>query len=166
MYAQVHHGNSWTWEAGTVIERIGKVNYNVFLKKRRRLICSHANQLKERSGSSSKTESSPLSVFFDGFGLPNPVVNPIPSPVAFPVVDPVPSPVPFNVPEQSTNDLLGSDFSESDQSADECGTEADVAEDQPSLLQEPDTPVAEPVQRPSRLIQLPARFNFYWMLRL
>ncbi|XP_055633565.1 uncharacterized protein K02A2.6-like [Toxorhynchites rutilus septentrionalis] len=44
--AQVHIGNSWQWQAATIIERIGRVNYNVFLSDRQRLIRSHTNQLK------------------------------------------------------------------------------------------------------------------------
>ncbi|XP_055542898.1 uncharacterized protein K02A2.6-like [Wyeomyia smithii] len=51
VYAKVYTANKWIWSAGEVIEAIGNVNYNVLLKvqhKRRKLIRSHANQLKHR----------------------------------------------------------------------------------------------------------------------
>ncbi|XP_055591519.1 uncharacterized protein K02A2.6-like [Uranotaenia lowii] len=46
VYAKVHQANFWKWEPATVIEKVGKVNYNVFLQKRHRLIRSHINQFK------------------------------------------------------------------------------------------------------------------------
>ncbi|XP_062713505.1 uncharacterized protein K02A2.6-like [Aedes albopictus] len=73
VYAQVHRANSWQWEPATVIERIGKVNYNVFL------IRSHANQLKTRvpeRRTAPADQLTPLSVFFDGFGLAIPTETP------------------------------------------------------------------------------------------
>ncbi|EDS37962.1 conserved hypothetical protein [Culex quinquefasciatus] len=45
---EIQRANSWAWEAGTVIERIGRANYDIFLDDRRRLIRAHANQLKNR----------------------------------------------------------------------------------------------------------------------
>ncbi|XP_062715677.1 uncharacterized protein K02A2.6-like [Aedes albopictus] len=38
VYAKVHSTNSWRWESATVIEKIGNVNYNVFLNDQQRLI--------------------------------------------------------------------------------------------------------------------------------
>ncbi|EDS43546.1 conserved hypothetical protein [Culex quinquefasciatus] len=42
VYAKVHKRNDWYWEAGKVIERLGSVNYNVWLDGQRSgLIRSH-----------------------------------------------------------------------------------------------------------------------------
>jgi len=46
IYCQIHRGNSWTWQAGTVLERLGAANYLVRINDR--VIKAHANQLKLR----------------------------------------------------------------------------------------------------------------------
>lgn len=106
VFAQVHRSNTWQWESATVIEKIGKVNYNVFLDDRRRLIRTHANQLKERVPESvALPVPTPLSVFFDGFGLPVPTAQ-VPA-------EPVPVlPEPPVLPELS--DPSDSEFSDDD----------------------------------------------------
>ncbi|XP_062551039.1 uncharacterized protein K02A2.6-like [Armigeres subalbatus] len=48
VYAQVHHGNNWTWCEGEIVECIGRVMYNVWLPEQQRLIRSHSNQLRKR----------------------------------------------------------------------------------------------------------------------
>ncbi|XP_055522565.1 uncharacterized protein K02A2.6-like [Wyeomyia smithii] len=71
VYAKIYAPNSWQWKPATVIEKIGAVNYNVLLEEGNRLIRSHANHLKTRFQKccSSEKHPSPLSIFFDGFGL-------------------------------------------------------------------------------------------------
>lgn len=144
VYAQVHQANSWKWQAATVIERVGKVNYNVFLEDNQRLIRSHANQLKQRAVESGPDPSpsqgpSLLSVFFDGFGLD------VPS---------VPATIPAAVPDElgPVDEELGSDEAEyfSDDS------EAD------NPPQQDPVPVP-PATRERRQTRLPARFEEYWM---
>lgn len=72
VYAQVHRVNSWKWLPGTIIERVGKVMYNVLLEDGNRLIRSHCNQLRRRNDSAPTTTQiqSPLSVFLDVFQIP------------------------------------------------------------------------------------------------
>lgn len=76
MYAKVHKCNDWYWEAGKVIERVGVVNYNVWLQGQRcGLIRSHVNQLRprhvavDRNGNEEclANEALPLSVLLDEF---------------------------------------------------------------------------------------------------
>ncbi|KXJ79420.1 hypothetical protein RP20_CCG001205 [Aedes albopictus] len=139
VYAQVHQANAWQWEAATVIERIGKVNYNVFLVDRQRLIRSHANQLKKRAADPVRTlDSTPLSVFVDEFGLSCPT----------PVRHPHPGPRPGNptVPATPEPDSGDSEyFSES-------GSE-EAAAPPPNVNN----------NRPRRTTRLPARFEPYYL---
>ncbi|XP_062541115.1 uncharacterized protein K02A2.6-like [Armigeres subalbatus] len=145
VYAQVHQGNSWQWQAATIIERIGKVNYNVLLEDKQRLIRSHGNQLKHRAVESVpdpvlNQRISPLSIFFDGFGLdvsspvlPTIAENPLPADADPPILE------------------IGSDESEYfSESSDE---------EQP---QQHPVSVSTPV-RERRQIRVPARFEPYWM---
>lgn len=142
VYAQVHQANSWQWQAATIIERIGRVNYNVFLQDSQRLIRSHTNQLKQRAaesvpGSSPCQGPSPLSVFFDGFGLDVPAVPAI-------ALNPVPD-----------DEELESDDSE--YYSDESDEEDDPPQPDPVPI-----PATTPV-RERRQTRLPARFEPYWM---
>ncbi|XP_058449020.1 uncharacterized protein K02A2.6-like [Malaya genurostris] len=41
VWAKVFRNNKWYWEAGTVIERLGKVMYNIWLPEKKSLIRSH-----------------------------------------------------------------------------------------------------------------------------
>lgn len=128
IYVQVHQANSWKWEAATVIERIGKVNYNVFLVDKQRLIRSHANQLKRRAADPIRTcEPTPLSVFVDEFGLSTTTTT-----IRQPVRDPE--------PDSDDSEY----FSES-------GSDEETA--------------PQPIVniRPRRTIQLPARFEPYYL---
>nr|XP_029728022.1 uncharacterized protein LOC115266195 [Aedes albopictus] len=47
VYAKVYANNKWTWAPGTVVERIARVMYNIWINDRK-LIQSHVNQLKSR----------------------------------------------------------------------------------------------------------------------
>ncbi|XP_062533429.1 uncharacterized protein K02A2.6-like [Armigeres subalbatus] len=135
VYAQVHQANSWQWESATVIERIGKVNYNVFLVDRQRLIRSHANQLKKRAADPVRKDSTPLSIFVDEFGLSSPT----------PVRDPVPAPESPVVPAASERDSGDSEYF----------SESDFEEE----------PILEPTvnNKPKRTVRLPARFEPYYL---
>lgn len=60
VYAKVYAKNKWTWALGIVVEKVGKVMYNIWVNNRK-MIRSHINQLRARTGSSSnisKTHSS------------------------------------------------------------------------------------------------------------
>lgn len=76
VWAKVFRNNKWSWEAGQVMERIGKVMYNVWLLSRQTLIRSHCNQLRTRYQSenlqhqqSSAEPEVPLSILLDDCGL-------------------------------------------------------------------------------------------------
>lgn len=166
VYAKVHRANSWQWEPATVIEKVGSVIYNVFLEDQHRLIRSHANQLKTRVPESSPAgRPTPLSIFFDGFGLPAPAEVP---PTG--IHDEDPAPQQFEEPLTANRDdsYLTEDFSE-----DEAGTNngymnesAPVAEDEPAPVatEEPVQPATPILERGRRIIQLPARFKPFWMM--
>lgn len=72
VYAKVHSSNEvWKWMPGVVIERIGNVNYNILLDHqigRRKVLRSHIDQLKIRSGGDIETER-PLNILIQDFGL-------------------------------------------------------------------------------------------------
>ncbi|XP_055622801.1 uncharacterized protein K02A2.6-like [Toxorhynchites rutilus septentrionalis] len=74
VYAQVHQGNNWSWVAGEIVERIGRVIYNVWLPERQRLIRSHSNQLRKRHGDcigepEQAEQAIPLDILLDTWGL-------------------------------------------------------------------------------------------------
>ncbi|XP_053692481.1 uncharacterized protein K02A2.6-like [Sabethes cyaneus] len=48
VWNKVHRNNTWSWEPDQILERIGRVIYNVWLPGKRDLVRSHANQLKKR----------------------------------------------------------------------------------------------------------------------
>lgn len=71
VYAEVHRRNATKWVPGKIVERKGRVNYNVLLDNGR-LIHSHTNQLKRRfEGCENSTVSSnlPLAMLLDEFNL-------------------------------------------------------------------------------------------------
>ncbi|XP_053691507.1 uncharacterized protein LOC128740024 [Sabethes cyaneus] len=87
VYVQVHKRNDWYWEPGNVIERIGSVNYNVWLcGKRSGLIRSHVNQIRPRYDSAN-TEAEflnkhlPLSVLLEEVGIRQQPTEPSPEAV-------------------------------------------------------------------------------------
>ncbi|XP_058444432.1 uncharacterized protein K02A2.6-like [Malaya genurostris] len=77
VWTKVYRNNKWSWQEGTVIERIGKVMYNVWLPSKRALIRSHCNQLRSRYETEqqrTETESVedspvPLTILLDSCGL-------------------------------------------------------------------------------------------------
>ncbi|XP_053687313.1 uncharacterized protein K02A2.6-like [Sabethes cyaneus] len=62
VYAQVHSGNKCNWIPGEIVERVGRVMYNVWLPELQRLIRSHSNQLRTRYGdeTSDSREAEPV----------------------------------------------------------------------------------------------------------
>lgn len=160
VYAQVHRANSWQWEPATVIERIGKVNYNVFLEDRQRLIRSHANQLKTRvpeRRTAPADQPTPLSVFFDGFGLAIPTETP---PNAIPLENQEPQRFDEALQENPEDPYLTDDLSE-----DEAAGNEEEDEEPPVEPVEPVQPATPILERGRRMIQLPARFKPYWMMK-
>ncbi|XP_062557273.1 uncharacterized protein K02A2.6-like [Armigeres subalbatus] len=76
IWAKVFRNNKWTWEAGSVVERLGEVMYNVWLETKQQLIRSHCNQLRTRHQSDGPKHSQtsedigvPLDILLDGCGL-------------------------------------------------------------------------------------------------
>ncbi|XP_055603886.1 uncharacterized protein LOC129752121 [Uranotaenia lowii] len=81
VFAKVYkNANKWSWIPGTVIEPIGKVNFNILLSYehgRKKLIRSHLNQLRLRYEDTASTASIPKSkwsfdVLADDFGFHQP----------------------------------------------------------------------------------------------
>lgn len=77
VYAQVHQGNNWSWVAGEIVERVGRVMYNVWLPERQRLIRSHSNQLRKRYNDVNEVPnqvepSIPLDILLGAWGLNQP----------------------------------------------------------------------------------------------
>ncbi|XP_058456779.1 uncharacterized protein K02A2.6-like [Malaya genurostris] len=146
VYVKVHRANSWQWQPATVIEKIGTVNYNVFLEDQHRLIRSHANQLNARVPEPSTVGNpTPLSVFFDGFGLTAPKA------LNVPVDNPDPQLLEEPVLDESNEASLTNDSSEDE-----------VVGNEESVPVQSSTPILE---RGRRMIQLPARFKPYWMMK-
>ncbi|XP_065078246.1 uncharacterized protein LOC135701391 [Ochlerotatus camptorhynchus] len=77
VWTKVFRNNKWSWDAGTVVERLGKVMYNIWLPTKQMLIRSHCNQMRTRYQSDEqqlKTQTPaesqlPLSVLLDSCGL-------------------------------------------------------------------------------------------------
>ncbi|XP_062704639.1 uncharacterized protein K02A2.6-like [Aedes albopictus] len=70
VYAQVHQGNNWSWVAGEIVERVGRVMYNVWLR-------SHSNQLRKRYNDVNEVPnqvepSIPLDILLGAWGLNQP----------------------------------------------------------------------------------------------
>lgn len=100
VYAKVHkNADNWKWQPGTIIEVIGKVNFNVLLDQAsgpRKLIRVHANQIRARYDEVKQQLHQvplPLEVLIDNFGLstqapPSPAPTTVSSPSqAVPVDD-------------------------------------------------------------------------------
>ncbi|XP_055543310.1 uncharacterized protein K02A2.6-like [Wyeomyia smithii] len=76
VWAKVHRNNTWSWEPGRVLGRIGRVIYNVWLPAKRDLVRSHANQLKKRYESekprapvTQQTSQIPLNILLESCGV-------------------------------------------------------------------------------------------------
>lgn len=81
VWAKVHRNNTWTWEPGQIVERVGRVIYNVWLPEKQNLIRSHCNQLRRRFESAEvkstqpqPTFQIPLSILLDSCGLNEAIV--------------------------------------------------------------------------------------------
>ena len=83
VWIQVHQNNNWFWSPGIVIEKVGKVLYNVFLEEKRRLTRCHSNQMNKRYNDIEPTienandTSTQLRTLFDSFNLFDPIENPV-----------------------------------------------------------------------------------------
>ncbi|XP_055604787.1 uncharacterized protein K02A2.6-like [Uranotaenia lowii] len=79
VWAKVFRNNKYSWEPGHVLERIGKVMYNIWLPGLAILIRSHCNQLRTRheaegqqsTSSESQLPQVPLNILLDSWGLGN-----------------------------------------------------------------------------------------------
>ncbi|XP_062713126.1 uncharacterized protein K02A2.6-like [Aedes albopictus] len=74
VYAKVYANNKWTWAPGTVVERIGRVMYNVWINDRK-LIRSHVNQLRSRGTTTLRTNKKhilPLEILLSECNLVKP----------------------------------------------------------------------------------------------
>lgn len=77
VWTKVFRNNKWSWDAGTVVERLGKVMYNVWLPTKQNLIRSHCNQMRTRYQSDEKQQATqtsaespvPLNILLDSCGL-------------------------------------------------------------------------------------------------
>ncbi|XP_053681613.1 uncharacterized protein K02A2.6-like [Sabethes cyaneus] len=78
VWAKVYRNNKWFWEAGTVIECIGNVMYNIWLPAKRSLIRSHCNQMRSRDQAEQQQQGRqqqpmdphiPLSILLDSYGV-------------------------------------------------------------------------------------------------
>ncbi|KYN50233.1 Uncharacterized protein K02A2.6, partial [Cyphomyrmex costatus] len=49
VYVQIHTYNKWSWIPEEVVEKVGKVIYNVLVETRSHLVRAHANQIKLRA---------------------------------------------------------------------------------------------------------------------
>ncbi|XP_055605159.1 uncharacterized protein K02A2.6-like [Uranotaenia lowii] len=83
VWTKVHRNNTWSWEPGQILERIGRVIYNVWLSEKRNLVRSHTNQLRKRYESEQPTSpvqqqstQIPLSILLDSCGLSQPSATP------------------------------------------------------------------------------------------
>jgi len=66
VFVQVHAVNKWTWIPGEIVERVGKVIYNVLVPARRHLVRAHANQLKLRHDNNEEKKL-PAEILFNVF---------------------------------------------------------------------------------------------------
>ncbi|XP_062710659.1 uncharacterized protein K02A2.6-like [Aedes albopictus] len=153
VYANVYQSNSkWKWASGVIIEVIGQVNFNILLDEwhgRRKLIRSHANQIKHRfddqQPTKEPTEKSSLNIFVDEFGLQdnfqqNEVTTVAPT-------EPAPDQEVFI---DATDD-------------DEALPEMEVS--LPESIQHPQPDEEASTSRPRRMIQMPSRlepFLVFW----
>lgn len=163
VYAKVYQTNSkWKWASGIIIEAIGQVNYNVLLDDwhgRRKLIRSHANQIKHRFDEQTvprnSTVPSPLSIFVDEFGLQENTENAQQN-----MVDVDASPDSEHNPEITKDDDEENEVQPEIEAPDVNPLES-TQRSQPEVQsdEEPST------SRPKRIIQMPSRlepFLVFW----
>ncbi|XP_065085347.1 uncharacterized protein K02A2.6-like [Ochlerotatus camptorhynchus] len=148
VYIKIYSKNTWNWVPGTVIERVGRVMYNV-LTDSRRLVRSHLNQLRSRtsvcsnqgpgSSQSSKHKQLPLQALFDTW---NPATTTASDIIRTPTLSP-----PATSTDMSSSSSSSSTTSSSFESA---------AASTPTVQ-----PKVQLPRRSSRLRRPPQRFNLY-----
>ncbi|XP_061509326.1 uncharacterized protein K02A2.6-like [Anopheles gambiae] len=152
VYAQVHRNNSWEWKPASIVERVGRVNYNVFLEDNQRIIRSHANQLKKRlqeetscGNRNCHDTGNLLTIFFDEFelGTPQAVENSI---------EMTEQEHYYSADEESAEEIEGENWQTSSSTVTTQATPPMPASS------------AQPVkaERPRRIRRPPARFEPYW----
>lgn len=60
VFVMIHKGNSWHWEEGWIIDKIGFVNYSVATKDR--VVHAHANQIKPRFPDAEDKDTDPFAL--------------------------------------------------------------------------------------------------------
>ncbi|XP_062712964.1 uncharacterized protein K02A2.6-like [Aedes albopictus] len=155
VYAQVHQGNSWSWIPGRIIERVGKVNYNVLLNRNSRLIRSHINQLRNRVEVEEQPlhQDSPLTVFLDEFGLRQMPTTDSRNEGQIPAGVDVPM-----VPIDEVSSLPMPELVEPIPEQDELQNESEPESKDEEPRANPETP-----ERPRRLLRLPSKLQGYWL---
>ncbi|XP_055623100.1 uncharacterized protein K02A2.6-like [Toxorhynchites rutilus septentrionalis] len=148
VWAKVHRNNTWSWEPGQVLERVGRVLYNVWLQSKQNLIRTHCNQLRRRyiCEQTELTEQQqpaliPLNLLLDSCGL---------LPVAVDAA--APEPDPESQPSSFESQPLES-------------PEPRTIIRNPSLISSRATPQLEPVQprQSSRPRRKPVRYDPYYL---
>lgn len=174
VFVKVYAKNAWSWLPGVVIEKVGRVMYNV-LGEGDRLVRSHINQLKNRTSSNpgqapgvsqpTKQKQLPMDVLLDAWDL---VTTSCPSPQAT---------VPSN-PTTQSDDFHGFDLPSLSPSLPEVPSSPDASPGSTSSSSTStstssssfesavaSTPTAQPpvqeLRRSSRLRRPPPRFNPY-----
>lgn len=90
VYAKVYANNKWTWASGIVVEKVGKVMYNIWVNNRK-MIRSHINQLRARTVSGpdiEQTQSSmqlPINILLNEWKLPCPASSTAVAPTLLPL---------------------------------------------------------------------------------
>ncbi|XP_065082448.1 uncharacterized protein K02A2.6-like [Ochlerotatus camptorhynchus] len=151
VYAKIYTKNTWNWVPGTVIEKVGRVMYNV-LTDSRRLVRSHLNQLRSRtsvcsnqgpgSSQSSNHKQLPLQALFDTW---NPATTTASDIIRTPTLSPPTSPA-------TSTDMSSSSSSSSTTSSSFESAAASTPTVQPKV---------QLSRRSSRLRRPPQRFNLY-----
>ncbi|XP_055632417.1 uncharacterized protein K02A2.6-like [Toxorhynchites rutilus septentrionalis] len=153
VWAKVHRNNTWSWEPGQVLERVGRVLYNVWLQKEGRkskqnLIRTHCNQLRRRyiCEQTELTEQQqpaliPLNLLLDSCGLLPAAVDAA-----------APEPDPKSQPSSFESQPLES-------------PEPRTINRNPTLISSRATPQLEPVQprQSSRPRRKPVRYDPYYL---
>ncbi|XP_062550299.1 uncharacterized protein K02A2.6-like [Armigeres subalbatus] len=157
VYVKLYSGNTWTWVHGTILDKLGKVMYNVWADNRR-LVRSHVNQLRSRSSSNadsipetskSRNTTLPLDVLLSSWDLQEPNKPAIPTPAtrskSFGTI-PTLSPQPESTSAMAViNNQSSSTISAS--------SNIQSATSSTQVVQEP--------RRSSRTRRMPARFDVY-----
>lgn len=160
VYVKLYSKNIWSWVPGTILERIGKVMYNVWTEKRN-LVRSHVNQLRPRTSTDFECTSEsikprnplPLDVLLSAWNFKEPsksassVSTNTPRPNAIGMMG-VPSLSP--PPEDTTHHPVVSNHT---RQASTVASNIESSSSSTSMVQQP--------RRSSRIRRMPARFDVY-----